>query len=124
MCKWMYFTGSACVHRPEAGPQGVPRPFDERKFMHHGVWSVVTCHSYYARKQDHGTAQPCPLAPKPDYYQMTRDMLNPGYELVDNGYYPDGSPDFRCPRCRGTEPQSRRGREVRYPRQPDWNARR
>ncbi|UPX20647.1 uncharacterized protein EKO05_0010874 [Ascochyta rabiei] len=122
MCEWKYFTGSACAHRPEAAPNGLPRPVDERKFMQHGVWDIVLCRNYYAREANHGSALPCPVAPKPDYYRMTADMYNYGYELVTEGRFENGEPDYRCPRCRGTEPQSRSGRRAKRPRMPDWNA--
>lgn len=117
----MYYTGSACVHRSEPEADGTPRPVHEEKFMRHGVWGIEHCNLYYAREATNPHAHPCGLLAKPTYRQMTANMQNYGYMLVKEGTYDDGSPDYRCPRCRGTEPQSRTGRKTKYPRQPDWN---
>jgi hypothetical protein len=120
MCHWMYYTGSECAHRPpnlaDRNWDGTPRPFDEKKFMSHGVWRVAHCRQYWDRGGHVQGNSHCPIREhKPDYYKMTRDMQNPWYEIVDDF----GTGDFRCPRCRCIDPKT--GKKELYPRQPEWH---
>jgi hypothetical protein len=101
MCQWIFWTGSACAHQG-AEDDGTPIPSPEEFFMQHGVWKAIKCREFDRRRQW------CPMPPYPTYDEMTADMQNYGYALMEEGKDIRGNLDFRCPKCRGVDPLTNR----------------
>ena len=110
MCTAEWYTGAACAHRGHQ-PDGTPILVEEKIFFKHGVWIYNMKDTGCRKHCDPDTIQ------KPSYRDLTKNMEEPAYIVVDwsklphpdyTGDDPDAFEAFRydtkCPLCTGRDP--------------------